>query len=90
MSASGYKRTFRGLLANVRFTPKQLTKLLDSLLRLTAETPTFEVILVDNDVDGSAKSVADKARENGLPVTYIVEPKKKHFDRTQLRCSKNE
>jgi succinoglycan biosynthesis protein ExoM len=52
--------------------PHRLEQLLASLVE-QEESPPFEVIIVDNDAERSAKTVADKFRER-LFLTYLVEP----------------
>ncbi len=52
--------------------PRQLERLLTSLVE-QEEAPPFAVVIVDNDAEGSAESVADKFRER-LSLTYLVEP----------------
>ena len=52
--------------------PRQLERLLTSLVEQN-EAPPFELIIVDNDREGSAKPVADKFRER-LSLFYLVEP----------------
>lgn len=56
--------------------PTQLKKLLYSLSQLNEDTPPFEVIVVDNDVERTAEPIVIEARKNGLPVTYLEEPEK--------------
>lgn len=54
--------------------PLDLRKLLASLGDLNEETPSFEVIVVDNDCERSAEPVVAEAKDKGLAVTYMVEP----------------
>ena len=52
--------------------PRQLQRLLTSLVE-QEQAPPFEVIVVDNDAECSAKPAADEFRDR-LSLTYLVEP----------------
>jgi len=54
--------------------PDGLRRLLRSLRQLDPATPPHEVIVVDNDAARSAEPIICQAREEGLPVQYLVEP----------------
>lgn len=54
--------------------PASLGKLLDSLVT-QSDAPPFEVVVVDNDDEQSAKPVVDAA-SGGLNVRYLVEPRR--------------
>lgn len=56
--------------------PEQLDETLRSLSQLVPESPTFEVVVVDNDSSGSAESCVQNSRSYGLAVRYIAEPVK--------------
>jgi len=56
--------------------PAGLSDLLRSLTGLVPETPSFEIIVIDNDGDRSAESVLSPYRTGGIPLTYVVEPVK--------------
>jgi succinoglycan biosynthesis protein ExoM len=54
--------------------PAGLARLLRSLGNLDPASPSHTVIVVDNDADATARPVIQKARAEGLPVQYAVEP----------------
>jgi succinoglycan biosynthesis protein ExoM len=54
--------------------PQGLRRLLESLKVLVAATPTFEIVVVDNDRAGTARPVVDALRSNGFDIRYVVEP----------------
>jgi succinoglycan biosynthesis protein ExoM len=55
--------------------PVGLERLLRSLRHLDPASPSHEIIVVDNDAAATAEPVVTHARENGLDVLYIAEPK---------------
>lgn len=59
--------------------PAELSRLLDSLtdLRFPSRPPWLELIVVDNDAEGSAEPIVDDARpRHPWPVHYEVEPRR--------------
>lgn len=54
--------------------PESLKRTLESLHEQCAETPPFDVVLVDNDAAGSAKPVSAWAAGRGMTVRYELEP----------------
>mgnify|MGYP001237840794 CR=1 FL=1 len=54
--------------------PEGLRRLLDSLVRQEA-APAFEVVVVDNDAAGTARSVAEEFR-TALNLVYTIEPRR--------------
>lgn len=57
--------------------PDMLHKLLTGLLAQKVSDFHVEIIIVDNDANGSAKETVDKFLQNfqNIPVSYIIEPK---------------
>jgi succinoglycan biosynthesis protein ExoM len=54
--------------------PRGLLRLLRSLARLDAASPTHEIIVADNDAGRSAEPVVQQARAEGIAVAYVVQP----------------
>jgi succinoglycan biosynthesis protein ExoM len=54
--------------------PAGLARLIQSLRSLDPESPSHEVIVVDNDAEASAQPVVEAARMEGMHVKYAVEP----------------
>jgi succinoglycan biosynthesis protein ExoM len=54
--------------------PQRLAALLRSLRLLDPNTPTLEIIVIDNDSQLTAKPVVDEAAAEGLCIVYDVEP----------------
>ena len=54
--------------------PEGLRRLLCSIANLDPGSPSYEVIVADNDAAGSGEAVVAEARAAGLPVQYVIEP----------------
>lgn len=55
--------------------PPALARLLRSLERQAGELPAFEVLVVDNDAEGSVASICAEF-EARLPLRYVIEPRR--------------
>jgi len=56
--------------------PTGLQQLLSSITELVSETPSFEIIVIDNDGDRSGEDILTPYRATGIPISYFVEPVK--------------
>jgi succinoglycan biosynthesis protein ExoM len=54
--------------------PHGLLRLLRSLARLDPASPRYEIIVADNDADGSGDAAVHQARAEGIAVHYVIEP----------------
>jgi succinoglycan biosynthesis protein ExoM len=54
--------------------PDGLRRLLRSLRALDICTPSYDVIVADNDASAAGRPVVDQARREGMNVQYVVEP----------------
>ena len=56
--------------------PTGLQQVLHSLTELVFETPSIEIIVVDNDSGRSGEDILSLYRSTGIPISYFVEPVK--------------
>ncbi|HSG65481.1 MAG TPA: glycosyltransferase family 2 protein [Gammaproteobacteria bacterium] len=56
--------------------PEGLRDTLRSLGGLAKDTPAFEIVVVDNDPDGSGERGLEAHRDSEIPLSYFVEPEK--------------
>jgi len=56
--------------------PGPLLRLLRSLARLDPASPSYEIIVVDNDAERSGEPAIREARAEGITLQYLVEPQR--------------
>jgi succinoglycan biosynthesis protein ExoM len=56
--------------------PGPLLRLLRSLARLDPASPSYEIIVVDNDAERSGEPAIHEARAEGIRLQYLVEPQR--------------